>query len=61
MFKYCGEILEVIDVYFYNNEEHYILNTSRNEIIWNWSENMISGLKELRKQKIQKLNQNEVL
>ncbi len=60
MFKYCGEILEVIDVHFYNNEEHYILNTSRDEMIWNWSKNMIIGIKKLRKKKLQKLKQNEI-
>jgi hypothetical protein len=69
MFKYCGEILEVVEVTYANRnvpERVYILNTKEDKCYctgiintqkktWVWSEKMIIGVKELRKQKLQKL------
>jgi hypothetical protein len=55
MFEYCGKSFKIVEVTYFDTERVYVLNTDN--IDWRWSEKMMLSAKELRKQKLQKLNE----
>jgi hypothetical protein len=69
MFLYCDKILEIVEVTYFDTEKGslervYVLDTEdvHTGNPWIWSENMIIGIKELRKKKLNKLKKlNDVL